>query len=1013
MDKMKRIACVLAVLALCLSVATVVVSMPITSAGDSIALDKLEPKLKNELPSLLKSSPDAKLRTIVFLADGADLAQAEGAIAMDGAEITAQYPALGAVATSVPAKSVGRLAAAVSVEKILLDERRYTVPTPMGDWLTDYETIFNKTTGIWYASTPYTMGADKVWEKGITGEGVRVAVLDTGVDLYQNDIAPAIYDYRSFTSEDFHDFYGHGTSTASLIASRAVNTYYGFIKLQGMAPGSMIMAGKVLADDGYGWDSWIIAGIEWAVAGSDGDPSTNDGAQIISMSLGGLEVPNDGNDPTALALDRAAAYGVSSFVAAGNEGMGRGTVGSPGVSKSAITVGATTNNAEAYYLLGYWPFTKSNGRYLANDYENNHMIWWSSRGPSADGRIDPDLAAVGAWGPAAAPGNTLELQFGGTSMATPVAAGIGALVYETFMKTNGRAPTPAEMKAIMMGTAMDVGYGPLEQGAGRVDALAAYEAAVGTRQVGAVPSVAISLVPGQTKAINLGPGKIVGSKVFEKVPNEGFLVSGSVRINKDWFYSFQIPEGVSFAHFDLAFDQVYVYGTNVHDFYGTGFTDDHLNLVLYRVEASGRTMVNYAYMHSNTQELNARVTPGSYELRVWGAQYVNKLIPFSLMGEFFRTASWSWVSGSGPVASFKAPIDAQAGTHVGFVMVARGADTSLVPVAITVPMAVGVPVKGAIDVGHETYSSMEGDWVYYALSVPSGSEAVTAVLSWTDWNTDIDLYLIDPARNVVAASMTPYLGGGLYGPWATSTGTTAQVVSVPSPAPGRWMIGIHDTFLGKLFVEPYVLVASLSSPVGFGVPSATVSGSTAVKLSNQLQYPVSVALSPVMNQVVYTTETHQGTVTSANIGGTGYDEILFSVAPGTKSVEISIQWDNPGADIDVVIYATDGSDRGILWNSGDKLLIENPVPGVWEAAVALKNTDQSTPYTLTVTTGARPAWTDLKLSASEVMLGPGASQTVTLTSATTAPGTYYGSVLAYDAYTGCVYDELAVTVVVE
>src|SRR4030065_547832 len=234
-----------------------------------------------------------------------------------------------------------------------------------------------------------------------------------------------------------------------------------------MAPGAMIMAGKVLGDDGYGWDSWIIGGIEWAVAGSDGAPMTDDGAQISSMSLGGLEVPNDGNDPSPRALDRAAQAGVASFVAAGNEGMGRGTIGSPGISKTTITVGASTNNAEAYYLLGYWPFTTAHGKYLASDYENNQMIWWSSRGPTADGRIDPDLAAVGAWGPVCAPGHTIDLQFGGTSMATPVAAGIGALVYEAFMKTNDRAPTPAELKAILMGTAIDMGFGPTEQGPGR------------------------------------------------------------------------------------------------------------------------------------------------------------------------------------------------------------------------------------------------------------------------------------------------------------------------------------------------------------------------------------------------------------------------------------------------------------------------------------------------------------------------------------------------------------------
>jgi len=1012
MHNMRRIACVLAVFVLALSMAAVVVSAPAASSNDAYALDKLEPKLKNQLTDLLKASPDAEVKTIVFLTDGADVAQAGGLMAKGGVEVTAQYPALGIMATSIPARSLSKVASIGQVEKILVDERRQALPVPQGDWASDYANIIDPATGIWYASTPYTMGADKVWEKGITGSGVRVAVLDTGTDIYQNDLASAIYDYKAFTGEEFHDADGHGTSTAGLIASRAVNTYYGFIKIQGTAPGSMIMAGKVLGDDGYGWDSWIIAGIEWAVAGSDGDPKTPDGAQIISMSLGGLEVPNDGSDPTALALDRAAAAGVASFVAAGNEGMGRGTIGSPGVSKSTITVGASTNNAEAFQLLGYWPFTKTNGRYLANDYENNHMIWWSSRGPSADGRIDPDLAAVGAWGPAPTPGNTANLQFGGTSMATPVAAGIGALVYEAFENTNGRAPTPAELKAILMGTAKDLGYGPAEQGAGRIDALAAYQAAIGTRQVGSIPSLAVTISPGQSKTVNLGPGKVSSTKVFEPVAG-GVQVSGEVQINKDWFYSFSIPQGVSYTHIDLAFDQMYVFGTDVHSpINPLTWTDDHLNMVLYRIENGGRTMINYAYAHTNTQELNAKVTPGNYELRVWGAQYVNHRIPFDVSIGFFKTSAWTWALSSGPTLTIKVPKNAQAGTHVAFVEVVRGNARSLVPVAVTVPMTIGVPTKGAIDVGHETYSTMEGDWVYYVIDVPAGSEALAAVLSWTDWNTDIDLYVIDPAGNTVDASMTPYLRDGLYAIWATSTGTTTQVVSVPDPVSGKWMIALHDTFLGKVFAAPYTLVATLKSPLTFDVASVEVKGSAEVTLSNHVDAPMNVALIPVENSVECTTDTYEGSLSSTNIGGAGYDEILFTVAPGTESLEFSVDWFVLTADIDVVVYATDGSDRAVLWNSGDKLVVDDPIPGVWEAAVSMKNIDQTTDYTLTLMTAAHPAWNELSVSPMMPMLDSGLSTTVSLTSNTTVHGTYSGTVMVYDLYTGCTYDELAVTLVV-
>ena len=412
MQHTRKLACVLAVFVLAISVAAVAVSVPAVSARSVNSLDKLESKLKNELPALLKASPNEELRTLVFLTHGANVASAKSLIASNGALVEDQYQSIGAISASIPAKSLLRVASSDQVEKIYLDEKKQAIPVPQGDFSNDFATIFNPTTGIWSASTPYTMGVNKVWQKGVSGKGVVVAVLDTGADVTQRDLAGAIYATKSFTSDPFHDVDGHGTSTAGLVASRAVNTYFGFIKIQGMAPNATIMAGKVLGDDGYGFDSWIIAGIEWAVDGPDGNPSTNDGAQIISMSLGGLEVPNDGNDPTALALDRAAEMGVTSFVAAGNEGMGMGTIGSPGVSESTITVGASTNNAEAMYLLGYWPFTKWNGQYYSRDYQNNHMIWWSSKGPTADGRIDPDIAAVGAWGPAITPGNAADPQFG-------------------------------------------------------------------------------------------------------------------------------------------------------------------------------------------------------------------------------------------------------------------------------------------------------------------------------------------------------------------------------------------------------------------------------------------------------------------------------------------------------------------------------------------------------------------------------------------------------------------------
>lgn len=1007
MQNTRKIACVLAVFVLAISVAAVAVSVPSVSARSVNSLDKLESKLKNELPALLKASPNEELKTLVFLTHGANVASAKSLIASNGALVDDQYQTIGAISASIPAKSLLRVASSDQVEKIYLDEKKQAIPVPQGDFANDFATIFNPTTGIWSASTPYTMGVNKVWQKGISGKGVVVAVLDTGADVTQRDLAPAIYATKSFTSDPFHDVDGHGTSTAGLVASRAVNTYFGFIKIQGMAPNATIMAGKVLGDDGYGFDSWIIAGIEWAVDGPDGNPSTSDGAQIISMSLGGLEVPNDGNDPTALALDRAAEMGVTSFVAAGNEGMGSGTIGSPGVSESTITVGASTNNAEAMYLLGYWPFTKWNGQYYSRDYQNNHMIWWSSKGPTADGRIDPDIAAVGAWGPAITPGNAADPQFGGTSMATPVAAGIGALVIEAYKNAHdGTAPTPSQMKEILMGTAMDIGYGPLDQGAGRVDALKAYEAAIGTREYSDKTSLALTIEAGRSQTVNLGTDKI-SSKTFELIPNSGFVVSGQVHINKDFFYPFQIPQGVSYATFDLTFDPILTFGTSVQQFTGPGYTDDHVNIILYKIENGQRVMINYAYAHANNQDMNVRVTPGSYEFRVWGAQNVNKFIPFTVKSEYYKTTAWSWVTVNGQTATIKVPSFATAGTYAAFLLATVGETTSLVPVAVTVPMTVGKLVKGAIDVTHDSASSMTGDTVYYTIGVPQGSEALTATLVWTDMNTDIDLYLIDPAGDIMAQSLTPYLGEGLFGPWTTSTGTTAQVLSVPQPASGMWMIGLHDTFLGKVFAEPYMLMATLTSPVTFDESALTVSGSAQVFVANGLPLPMKVGLAAVKNDLAATTTYFNGVVKSKDLGGQAFDEHVFEIAPGTESMKLSISWGVPGSDVTVVLYDS-SSNRGILVANGADLVIANPEPGLWDAIVMLGSTGQETAYTLTLETMSHPAWTDLTVSPSMLQLGPLDAEPVMLT-ASSSPVTTTGMVVLYDSVTGAIYDTLSVT----
>ncbi|WP_245267054.1 S8 family peptidase [Saccharomonospora piscinae] len=288
------------------------------------------------------------------------------------------------------------------------------------------------------------IGADEVHENGYTGEGVRVAVLDTGIDAEHPDLASAVVEAKDFTGGgSAHDGNGHGTHVAGTIAGDGAASDG---RYRGVAPDAELVVGKVLADHGSGQESWILAGMEWA-AGN---------AAVVNMSLGGD--PSDGTDPMSVAVNRLTEEtGALFVVAAGNAGPDTGTVGSPGSADAALTVGAVTKDDE--------------------------LAEFSSRGPrTGDGAIKPDVTAPGqdivaarAAGPAIGePVGEHYTTASGTSMAAPHVAGAAALLAES--RTGWDAD---ELKPVLMGSAQaHPALTVHEQGAGRIAAAAAMRRAV-------------------------------------------------------------------------------------------------------------------------------------------------------------------------------------------------------------------------------------------------------------------------------------------------------------------------------------------------------------------------------------------------------------------------------------------------------------------------------------------------------------------------------------------------------
>jgi subtilisin family serine protease len=288
---------------------------------------------------------------------------------------------------------------------------------------------------------------------GYKGDSVLVGEIDTGID-YKNPALGGGFGpgYRVIGGHDFvnndndpMDDNGHGTHVAGIIGAD------GGKDLTGVAPKVKFLAVKVIDQNGMGYMSDVVAGIEYCMD-PDNNPATNDGVDVINMSLGALPMGNfslAGDE----AVDNATQAGILSVVAAGNDGVPSyyyaftgpyRTIGSPGTAASALTVGACDST------------------YSIADF--------SSRGPDRTNfAIKPEVAAPGV-SILSTVLNNRTASWSGTSMATPHVTGVAAL-----LKQQHRDWPPEQLKSAIINSAksLDNAYLPYEEGNGCVDALSA------------------------------------------------------------------------------------------------------------------------------------------------------------------------------------------------------------------------------------------------------------------------------------------------------------------------------------------------------------------------------------------------------------------------------------------------------------------------------------------------------------------------------------------------------------
>ncbi|MFC6017096.1 S8 family serine peptidase [Plantactinospora solaniradicis] len=326
----------------------------------------------------------------------------------------------------------------------------FATKVPIGDLARTWQTTRTSLTDgkIWLdgvrrstldVSVP-RVGAPAAWQAGYDGSGVRVAVLDTGIDDSHPDLAGKVVERKNFVPEyeGPADLVGHGTHVSSTIVGSGAASAG---RYKGVAPGAALLDGKVCyrLDDGRGVcpDSAVIAGMQWAA---------ESGAKVVNMSLGGTDEP--GVDPLEAAVnDLTAEFGTLFVVAAGNANpFAPYRVASPSTADAALSVANWTKTGE--------------------------LNTSSLPGPRvADYAVKPDIAAPGTEIMAArAPAGLPPLPEGqyfsatGTSMASPHVAGAAALLAQAH--PDWRAD---QTKATLMASAEPLdGADVFGQGAGHV-----------------------------------------------------------------------------------------------------------------------------------------------------------------------------------------------------------------------------------------------------------------------------------------------------------------------------------------------------------------------------------------------------------------------------------------------------------------------------------------------------------------------------------------------------------------
>jgi serine protease AprX len=297
------------------------------------------------------------------------------------------------------------------------------------------------------------VGAPLAWSAGNRGENATIAIIDTGIHTHPDLVNPqsrilAFKDFVKGKAKPYDDN-GHGTHCAG---DAAGNGHSSGGKYKGPAPEAKLVGVKVLNKIGAGNLSDVIAGIEWCITNRN-----KYNIRVISLSLGSRTPTSYRDDPVAQAAEQAWKQGITVIAAAGNDGPEAGTISSPGIHPCVITVGASDDK----------------GTITISD---DDAASFSSRGPTIDHINKPDILAPGtgitslrvpgSYIDKTAPDSRVNRYYttlSGTSMATPIVAGMAAVLL-----TRHPEWTPDQIKEELIKSAKSLGLPLNVQGKGIV-----------------------------------------------------------------------------------------------------------------------------------------------------------------------------------------------------------------------------------------------------------------------------------------------------------------------------------------------------------------------------------------------------------------------------------------------------------------------------------------------------------------------------------------------------------------